>query len=39
MTLTECTHRQSFTVVSHSSDEGAPTPALLHRMWHAPKVS
>ena len=39
ITLTPCTQRQSLTVVSQISDDGAPTPALLHRRWHAPNVS
>ena len=39
MTLTPCTQRQSLTVVSHGVDDGAPTPALLHSTWQAPKVS
>ena len=39
ITLTPCTQRQSFTVVSHTVDDGAPTPALLHNRWHAPKRS
>ena len=39
ITLTPCTQRQSFTVVSHTVDDGAPTPALLHRRWHAPNRS
>ena len=39
ITLTPCTHRQSLRVVSHTRADGAPTPALLHSTWQAPKVS
>ena len=39
ITLTPCTQRQSFTVVSHTVEDGAPTPALLHSTWHAPNRS
>ena len=39
MTLTPWTQRQSFGVVSHGVDEGAPTPALLTSRWQAPNRS
>ena len=33
------THLQSLGVVCHTFALGAPTPALLHRTWQAPKRS
>ena len=39
ITFTPWTQRQSLTVVSHTVDDGAPTPALLHSTWHAPNCA
>src|SRR5580693_1083133 len=39
VTLTPNTQAQSFGVVCQTLALGAPTPALLHRTWQAPKPS
>ena len=39
ITLTPWTHFQSFTVVSQTLTDGAPTPALLKSRWQTPWIA